>query len=232
MTSNICADGYPRPSMAADIALFTLIGGELNLLLIERGQAPFEDQWALPGGFVREYEPIADCAKRELFEETGFKAAMLEQYGIFDKQGRDPRGWYISIAFLGITSEVDVKLQAGTDAADTKWHPLTCLPQQLAFDHFEIIDCALAQLRERADRFDISILRPLFAMLPEAFTLSQLQEAFDAIKGINETDENYASDKRNFRKKILTSDIVEAIPGAMLRGSHRPAQLYRAKLND
>ena len=222
-------DGYARPSLAADIALFTLINGELHLLLIERGQEPFEGHWALPGGFVQEYEPILDCARRELEEETGFRAALLEQFGIFDRKGRDPRGWYISIAFMAMTSEADTSLSAGTDAADTRWFPVSGLPDNLAFDHQEIIAYALAELRIRAERFDLSILRPLFALLPEQFTLTQLQEAFDAIKGVNPEDDQ-ETDKRNFRKRILTADIVEAVPGAMLRGKHRPAQLYTFRL--
>src|SRR5690606_20356380 len=109
MSSNICADGYARPSLAADITLFTLVDGQLSLLLIERGQEPFKGLWALPGGFVQDFEPIHECAKRELEEETGFESTVLEQFGIFDKKGRDPRGWYISVAFLAITSDSDVK---------------------------------------------------------------------------------------------------------------------------
>ena len=229
MSSPRYTDGYARPSIAADIVLFTLINGELHLLLVERGQEPFKGHWALPGGFVREYEPIADCARRELEEETGFRAALLEQFGIFDKKGRDPRGWYISIAFMAMTSQKDAPLMAGTDAADTRWFPVSRLPDNLAFDHAEIIAHALNELRIRADRFDETILGPMFALLPEEFTLTQLQEAFDAIRGMNSADTRYESDRRNFRKRILAAGIVEPVAGAMLRGKHRPAQLYRHK---
>ncbi|GHE81013.1 NUDIX hydrolase [Camelimonas fluminis] len=227
MNASRYADGYARPSLAADIALFTVINGELHLLLIERGESPFKGHWALPGGFVQEYEPIADCARRELGEETGFKAALLEQFGIFDQKGRDPRGWYISVAFMAMTSEKDATIKAGTDAADTRWFPVSHLPDRLAFDHSEIIERALEELGERAGRFDQAIMDPLFAMLPEHFTLSQLQEAFDAIHAGRSKEDKQESDKRNFRKRVLALPGLQAIPGATQRGKHRPAQLYK-----
>lgn len=231
---NICADGYLRPSLATDVVLFTLRNGELHLLLIKRGQNPHKGSWALPGGFVQEYEPIAECASRELEEETGVELSLLEQFGIFDRKGRDPRGWYVSVAFFAITPSADLRLKAGTDAAKAKWFPVAKLPSELAFDHDEIIQAALDELRKRADRFDQSILKPVFAMLPDTFTLSQMQEAFDTLQGLrdgygDDTSDKRTSDKRNFRKKVLASDFVEEVPGQQLRGSHRPAQLYRPR---
>ena len=123
--------------------------------------------------------------------------------------------------------EKDATIKAGTDAADTRWFPVGHLPDRLAFDHSEIIERALEELGERAGRFDQAIMDPLFAMLPEHFTLTQLQEAFDAIHAGHPEKEMHESDKRNFRKRVRIAKIVEPIPGATLRGNHRPAQLYR-----
>lgn len=139
-----CYD-YPRPALTVDIALFTLLNQKLHILLIQRKHDPFAGAWALPGGFVDENESLIDAARRELREETGIDLQELEQFGTFGDQGRDPRGWTVSVAFLSI-AKADVKLRPADDAAAAKWFPMTDLPA-LAFDHDRIIAAAWERLR-------------------------------------------------------------------------------------
>ena len=118
------------------------LGGGLQVLLIRRKHAPFEGCWALPGGFVDENEPLEDCAARELFEETGLRGVELRQFRAFGNPGRDPRGWTVTIAFVGRADATSHPIEAADDAADARWLPVDSLPE-LAYDHKEIIACAL-----------------------------------------------------------------------------------------
>ena len=93
---------YPRPAVTVDVVLFTIRAGDLAVLMIRRGGAPFKGHWALPGGFVEENESLERAASRELKEETGIEQAALEQLGAFGDPGRDPRGHTVSVAFYGI----------------------------------------------------------------------------------------------------------------------------------
>lgn len=207
---------HPHPAVATDMALFTLRGGELNLLLIKRGLEPFVGRWALPGGFLRPDEDLDTCARRELLEETGVKvgAGDVHQFGNFSAPRRDPRPnqRVISVAYLALLPSDQMSPRADTDAEDARWRPVRNLPP-LAFDHDQIAAAALAALRERARGFEI-----LLGLMPARFTLTQLQTAYDAVSGV-------ASDKRNFSKAVLASGTIRET-GEMVRGAHRPARLY------
>jgi len=138
MAERHCYD-YPRPAVTVDAVVLTDDGA---VLLIKRRSAPFEGSWALPGGFIEIDEALADAAARELAEETGITGVGLRQLRAFDEPNRDPRGRCISIAFLGhVRGRPEPK--AGDDAAEARWHALDQLPP-MAFDHDEIIACALA----------------------------------------------------------------------------------------
>lgn len=124
-------------AVTVDAVIFYRKVNSLNVLLIKRKNEPFLDQWALPGGFLEENEPMEEGAKRELEEETGLKLKKLQQVGAFGTPGRDPRGRTISIAFVGLI-DAEPKLKANDDALEVKWFNLNDLPD-LAFDHRGII---------------------------------------------------------------------------------------------
>ena len=207
-------DDFPHPSVTVDIALFTLRERQLSVLLIQRGEEPFQGRWALPGGFVRKEEPLDEAARRELREETGVTADFLQQLRAFGEPGRDPRTWVITIAYTALLPSDRMVLRADTDAADAHWFPLDAPPRPLAFDHQSILDHAAASLRARLEA-DLRVLRGL---LPARFTLTQLQDVYDLLRG-------QPSDKRNFRKWALATGSLAATAQAQ-RGPHRPALLY------
>lgn len=118
-----------------------------QILLIKRKNDPFKDSWALPGGFLEEFENLQEGARRELLEETGIKVEELNQLKAYGDIGRDPRGRTISIAFIGILDK-DFKIKAGDDASEANWFRLEALPE-LAFDHSEIIEDAKKYLHDK-----------------------------------------------------------------------------------
>lgn len=132
-----CYD-YPRPAYTADTVVFN----GAKVLLVVRGKNPFKGRLALPGGFVNEGETSLEAAQRELNEETGlFLTTVPKLVGIYDKPGRDPRGWVITAAYSVRTSQLHLK--AGDDAVDAKWVPINLLGRDLlSFDHFKIINDA------------------------------------------------------------------------------------------
>lgn len=204
---------YDRPSVTADIVIFTLRERRLQVLLIQRKSWPFQGAWAIPGGFVQMDESLEQAARRELEEETGVKGIYLEQLRAFGDVGRDPRTRVITVAFMALVSSDKLVLQAATDAADARWFAIDELPSPLAFDHATILEYALAALRRRLETGNIAR-----ELLPSRFTLTQLQEVYETL--LSQT-----LDKRNFRKWVLAANLV--LPtDQTTRGQHRPAQLY------
>ena len=139
---------WPRPMVTVDAAVFSFFGGKLKLLLIQRKQEPFKGQWALPGGFVGMDEELKDAAARELAEETHLTGVKLEQLHTFGTVGRDPRGRQITVVYTGIAPDDSITVKGGDDAADARWFDLDTPPENLAFDHKEIINCALLRLKK------------------------------------------------------------------------------------
>lgn len=139
---------FSRAAITADVVLVSGPPRGRSVLLIRRGKEPFAGAWALPGGFVDEGERIEDAARRELAEETGVRFdGGLRQVGGFGDPGRDPRGWTVTLAYLGDLGLDACAVAAADDAADAAWHPLADLPA-LAFDHAEIIGRARDLLGE------------------------------------------------------------------------------------
>jgi 8-oxo-dGTP diphosphatase len=208
---------YPSPSVTADCVVFGVTfesgGPALRVLLIERGEAPFEGAMALPGGFVRIDESVDDAARRELREETGLDRVFLEQLYTFGDIARDPRGRVVSVAYYALVNLADHRVQAGTDARAASWVAVDGV-KGLAFDHDVILAAALARLRAKLRYEPIG-----FEMLPERFKLSQLQSLYEAVLG-------RSLDKRNFRKRFLAMDLLVQA-GAERGVPHRAARLFR-----
>jgi 8-oxo-dGTP diphosphatase len=200
--------------LTVDCVVFGFDGGDLEVLLIRRGLPPFKDKWALPGGFVRVEETLDDAARRELKEETGLKDVFLEQLYTFGSVKRDPRERVVSVAYYALTKPADHTTVAATDAAEAEWFPVTQVPA-LAFDHADILATALTRLRGKLTYQPIG-----FELLPPKFTLTQLQHLYEAVHGED-------IDKRNFRKKVLSYDLLIPLKETHRDGAHRPAQLFR-----
>ncbi|MEC5125373.1 NUDIX domain-containing protein [Verrucomicrobiales bacterium BCK34] len=205
---------YPRGALTVDCVVFGFDGGELKILLIQRGVAPFKGEWALPGGFVGTDETLDEAARRELKEETGLDNVFLEQLYTFGAVNRDPRERVVSVAYVALVQPDDYTTEAQTDADDARWFPLSEIPK-LAFDHREILDTGIQRLRGKLRYEPIG-----FELLPEKFTLPQLQKLYESVL-------NAELDKRNFRKKVLSFGLLIPLDEKLREGPHRPAQLYR-----
>jgi 8-oxo-dGTP diphosphatase len=207
---------YPHPAVAVDIALFTVAGQlqdlRLHVLLIARKEKPYRGQWALPGGFVRIHEDLPDAALRELAEDTGVRDVYLEQVAAVGTPDRDTRERVITIVYVGLVAGDKHPARAAGSATEVRWFDVKDLPP-LAFDHADLLQLGLEHLRRRVGEAPVC-----FELLPEAFTLSELQALTEAILG-------RALDRRNFRRKEL--DLVTPVKGMHREGAHRPAQLYR-----
>jgi 8-oxo-dGTP diphosphatase len=207
---------YPKPAVTVDTAIFTVKEGELKVLLVKRNVEPFKGMWAIPGGFVKLSESLDDAAKRELEEETGVKDVYLEQLYTFGNTKRDPRGRVITVVYFALINSEAIKLTASSDVSDAKWFSIKKLPE-LAFDHREIMEYAIKRLRWK---FEYTTM--VFSLLPQKFTLSNIQSIYEII-----FDKKF--DKRNFRKKIISLDIVKQTKEIEKKVSHRPPRLYSFK---
>ena len=138
---------WPRPMVTVDAVVFGFKDKRPKVLLINRRKEPFKGIWALPGGFIELDEELEDSAARELAEETKLINVRLKQLRAFGKIGRDPRGRQISIAFMGIVEKPDDNVKGGDDAQEARWFDIDKLPEELAFDHDEIINCAIEELK-------------------------------------------------------------------------------------
>jgi ADP-ribose pyrophosphatase YjhB (NUDIX family) len=212
---------YPRPIVTVDLAIFTLSPVGLDVLLMQRGAAPSEGAWALPGGWIR---PLKDAdleaaARRVLLDKTGVETPYLEQLQSIGNGARDPRGWTVSIVYMALISADAVRLSRGANAADVAWRPVADgeVAEPLAFDHAAILHAAVTRLRNKVEYTTLPV-----HLLPAGFTLGELQSVYERILGRR-------IDKSAFRKRVAEADFVEPVPGAMRRASNRPAQIYRAK---
>ena len=207
-------DDYEHPSVTVDVVIFSLIDERLQVLLVRRRNEPFKEMWALPGGFVRMNESLEEAAARELEEETDVTGVYVEQLYTFGQPDRDPRTRVITVAYYALVPVSAIDHQAGSDAKSTAWHPMNQLPE-LAFDHAKILDYAHTRLRYKLEYTSVG-----FELLPDTFTLSELQRAYEIILG-------ESLDKRNFRRKILGSGILENTGQKRRTREGRPARLYR-----
>lgn len=203
---------YPHPAVTTDCVIFGFDGEDLKVLLIQRGIDPYKGCWAFPGGFLNPDESAEEGALRELKEETGIDSAYIEQFHTYSTPDRDPRERVITIAYLAL-----VKIQeahGGDDAADARWFPIGKTPS-LAFDHDMILRDALDRLRERIHFHPIG-----YDLLPEKFTMKELQTLYEAVLGVH-------FDRRNFAKKMFHLEILNQLEETVWPTPKREAFLYK-----
>jgi 8-oxo-dGTP diphosphatase len=205
---------HEHPSVTVDVVILTMRKRRLEALLIKRKRWPYEGLWAIPGGFVARDESLEDAARRELEEEAGVRDVYLEQLYTFGDPQRDPRTRVITVVYYALIRADELHLVATDDAAESAWFPVYTLPP-LAFDHENILVYTMQRLRGKLEYTTIG-----FQLLAPEFTLSDLQEVYEAIL-------NRPLDKRNFRKKVLSTGILEQTAHTRKTGQHRPAALYR-----
>ena len=185
---------YPHPAVTADCVIFGFDGVSIKVLLIQRGIEPYKGKWAFPGGFMNMNETAEECAKRELMEETGLNDVQVQQFYTFTDVNRDPRERVVTIAHYALVRMSDV--QGGDDASAAKWFSYDEIPA-LAFDHDHILRMALNTLK-RSICFE-----PIgFELLPEVFTMTELQNLYEAILQVK-------FDRRNFYNKMLKLGIPQ-----------------------
>ncbi len=227
---------FERPSVTTDIVILTLdASDELNILLIKRGEYPYKDRWAIPGGFLAAgKESIDEAAARELKSETNIDDVYLKQLYTFGNPGRDPRTTVISVAYMALVPKHMLDIKAGDDAEDAKLFTIkydvdgiiftnenTVINEKdLAFDHAEIIKMAITRLRNRIDYEDdaFNLLRD-----KNEFTISELKRIYETIK-------NRSLDLPNFRKTFLrdyvsTGRVIDLNKTEVSKG--KPARLYK-----
>lgn len=202
---------YPHPAVTTDCVIFGFDGQSLKVLLVERGIEPYKGRWAFPGGFLNPDERAEEGARRELNEETGLEGAFIEQFHTYTEPNRDPRERVITIAYFALVRIQEV--HGGDDAAKAQWFPIEKVPQ-LAFDHDRILRDATRKLRERIHFEPIG-----FELLPDKFTMKDLQLLYEAILDVK-------FDRRNFSKKMIHYGLLNQLDETVWPTPKREAQLY------
>ncbi|MET1254617.1 NUDIX hydrolase [Aliikangiella maris] len=211
---------YEVPLTCVDVVIFTIVDNAVNVLLSNRKHYPCKGAWAIPGGFIdlKKDHDLQQTAYRILFEKTGYQAPYLEQIGSFGNAQRDPRGWSVTITYFALVNVENV-----TFAADCQWYPINEtgeVNKSLAFDHNELISEAFQRLRSKAQYSTI-----ILPVLPEKFTLSELQTCYETILGGK-------LNKAGFRRRILKAEVITELSGEYKQTSTRTAQLYKRSDSD
>ena len=196
--------------ITVDTVILTIKNDALNVLLVKRNNEPFKDKWAIPGGYVRMSENLDEAAVRVLKEKTNVENIYLEQLYTFGDPLRHPVSRVITCAYFALIRSEDVDVVTTDDLA---WHKVSELPP-LAFDHKEIIEYALKRTRERLEMCPVA-----YQLLNEKFTLTEMQKAYEMIM-------EKKLDKRNFRKKVITTEGLRELNEFSKSSSKRPARLY------
>lgn len=203
---------YPRPMVATDCVIFGFDGVKMQVLLVKRAEEPFKGSWVLPGGFLKMEETAEESARQMLQAKTGLKDTYIEQFHTFSDPNRDVRGRVIAIAYYALVRKQQVR--EGANVSDAGWFSLDELPE-FRFDHRQMLDMALSKLRERI------MFKPVgFELLPEKFTMRELQSLYEAILGVS-------FDRRNFSKKILHVGLLIDLNETSRPTLKREAKLYK-----
>ena len=213
---------FPAFAVTVDVVVLTMSEGALHILLVRRGQWPFEGMWAIPGGFKRPTETLDEAAKRELEEETGVDAAsLLTQFGAYGDPWRDPRMNVVTIGYLAVLRDVG-GIVAGTDAADASLVPVFDVLNQkidLAFDHLQIVRDAVARVGVELENTGIAT-----AFVGTTFTLAELRSVYEAAWDVQ-------LDGANFRRSVVAENGWVIPTGRRAQSGSaggKPAELYRA----
>ena len=213
---------YPSFAVTVDVVIFTMSEGMLQVLLVRRGQAPFEGMWAIPGGFKLPTETLDEAAQRELAEETGVDAAsMLTQFGAYGDPGRDPRMNVVTIAYLAVLRDVGAVV-AGSDAADASLVAVSDVlngKDALAFDHARIVRDAVARVR-----VELEVTGVATSFVGATFTLAELRAVYEAVWDVQ-------LDGANFRRSVVAENgwvIPTGRRAASGSAGGKPAELFRA----
>ncbi len=217
-------DKFAKPSVAVDLAIMTVMGGDLHVLLVHRPENDVAG-WAMPGGFVHIDEALEDSVERVLREKVGTKPVHFEQLATYGALGRDPRGRVISIVYLALCPS-EVLSEANLAKISVDWEgevggpaavQMNGVRLDLAFDHAEILGDVIKRLRGKLDYSPIG-----FALLPNRFTLREAQEVHEAILG-------KPLKKPPFRRKLLDRGMIVPTGEFETGGAYRPAELYEVK---
>jgi 8-oxo-dGTP diphosphatase len=201
------------PIVAVVMVILTVVDDDLRVLLIRRSADPFRDFWALPGGLLAEGEALDAAAARKLLDETGVQDVYLEQLYTFGELSRgDGARRGVAVAYFALVQHGQVRLRE-SDTWQPAWHSAYALPR-LAFDNNAVVDYAVRRLRSKLEYTNVA-----YSLLPRQFTLSELQQVYEAIL-------DREMDKRNFRRRMLSLGIIKPAGGTRMEGAHRPAQLY------
>jgi 8-oxo-dGTP diphosphatase len=207
------AEASPAPLVAVVVVILTVVDDDLRVLLIRRSGEPFRDFWALPGGLLPQGDSLDRAAARKLLDETGVQDVYLEQLYTFGELSRgDAARRGVAVAYFALVQYERVRLRE-SETWQPAWHSVYKLPQ-LAFDNNAVVDHAVRRLRSKLDYTNVA-----YSLLPRQFTLSELQQVYEAIV-------DRELDKRNFRRRMLSLGIIKPAGGRRLEGAHRPAQLY------
>jgi len=203
----------PVPLVAVVVVILTVVDDDLRVLLVHRSAEPFRGSWALPGGLLPAGESLDRAAARKLLEETGVQDVYLEQLYTFGELSRgDGAGRGVAVTYFALVQHEQVRLRE-SEAWRPAWHSAYQLPP-LAFDNNAVVDYAVRRLRSKLDYTNVA-----YSLLPRQFTLSELQQVYEAIL-------DRELDKRNFRRRMLSLGVIKAAGGTRMEGAHRPAQLY------
>lgn len=209
---------YAIPLATVDLCIFSLIDEKLCVLTVQRTEHPFKGYWALPGGFVdvEKDQDLEATALRKLQEKTGVQTPYLEQLETVGNVTRDPRGWSLTVVYFALSPYSQIKVNTEHDSQTTWMDVESTETHQLAFDHLLLIDKAVTRLRSKVSYSTLPI-----HMMPEEFTLAELQHAYETIMGKK-------VDKKSFRRRMASADfLVET--NRMKKDGGRPAKLYEIK---
>jgi len=213
---------FPAFAVTVDVVILTMSERTLQVLLVRRGEAPYEGMWAIPGGFKRPTETLDEAAQRELSEETGMEIGTHPtQFGAYGDPGRDPRMNVVTVAYLAVVRDVGAVV-GGTDTSEAALMPVSAVLNEdldLAFDHLRIVRDAVERIR-----FELEVSGIATAFVGPTFTLAELRAVYEAIWGVQ-------LDAANFRRSIVAEDgwVIptgrRAQPGS---AGGRPPELFRA----